>query len=191
MNKRVDIVTLKMVKDHSINVEPRQITCAADASKLIKNQIGSMDREAFILICLNAKSEPTNIGVIHIGTLTMAMIHPREIYKMAILSNAGSIIIGHNHPSGNVEPSLQDYEVTKRIVYAGGLVGIEVLDHIIVSEDDKMFSLRKSNPAIFNTDKSVMNLICEKSKMDVGKVRKTSKYRPSLEIEKGENGINS
>jgi len=184
MDKRVDIVTIKMVKNHSITIEPRQITSADDASRLIFREIGCMDREAFILICLNAKSEPTSIGVIHIGTLTIAMVHPREIYKMAILSNAASIIIGHNHPSGNVEPSLQDYEITKRIVSAGGLIGIEVLDHIIVSEDEKMFSLRKSNPSIFATDKSVMNMICDMGKTAVGKIRKNSRYRPSHEVEK-------
>ena len=72
------------------------------------------------------------------------LVHPREVMKSAILSNAASIIVGHNHPSGKAEPSKEDIEVTKRLVEAGKIIGIDVLDHIIVG-DDTFTSLKEKN----------------------------------------------
>lgn len=93
-----------------------------------------MDREQFIIACLNTKNEPTNILVVSVGTLNKAIVHPREVFKTAILSNAASIVAFHNHPSGNSEPSQQDIELTNRLYEAGELLGIKLLDHLIIGD---------------------------------------------------------
>ncbi len=78
------------------------------------------------------------------GTLNSVLVHPREVFKSAILSNASSIILAHNHPSGDPEPSRHDIEVTKRLAEAGNLMGIEVLDHIVVAENRILVSGKKT-----------------------------------------------
>lgn len=82
--------------------------------------------------------------IVGMGTLNSVLVHPREVFKSAILSNASSIILAHNHPSGDPEPSRHDIEVTKRLAEAGNLMGIEVLDHIVVAEN-RYFSFREEN----------------------------------------------
>jgi len=78
----------------------------------------------------------------HIGSLNLSIVHPREVMKPAILSNAAGVIVGHNHPSGNPEPSQEDIQVTKKLVEAGKIIGIEVFDHIILG-DEKFVSLKE------------------------------------------------
>jgi len=89
----------------------------------------------FIAMSLDVKNQPTNIQICHIGSLNASIVHPREVLKMAILSNAASLIIFHNHPSGQVEPSPEDHEVTKRLKAAGEIMGVELLDHLIIGVD--------------------------------------------------------
>lgn len=98
--------------------------------------IGNADRKHFILICLNSKNEPTHIETVSIGTINFAIIHPREIFKTAILSNATNMIIGHNHPSGDVTPSPEDIKTPQRIKEISDMIGIILYDHIIFSEND-------------------------------------------------------
>ena len=133
--KRVDLVTIKMVKESSIHYANRQITSAYDAQELLSSFLQDKDREALILCCLNAKNQPTCINLVSIGSLTSSLVHPREVFKAAILSNAFSIIIAHNHPSGNSSPSQEDYAITKRIQEAGKILGIPLLDHIIIGDN--------------------------------------------------------
>jgi DNA repair protein RadC len=90
------------------------------------------DREKFVVVCLDTKNQPTAINVCHVGSLNASIVHPREVMKAAVLSNSASIIVAHNHLSGHCEPSREDIEVTKRLVEAGRIVGIDVLDHLIV-----------------------------------------------------------
>ena len=104
-----------------------------------------MDRECFSVICLDSKGVPTNYSVAHLGTLNNTLISNREIFKVAVKSNASSIIVAHNHPSGDVTPSKDDVSHTREIVKAGVILGILVLDHIIVSLN-KGVSMRNKNP---------------------------------------------
>ncbi len=75
------------------------------------------------------------INTVSIGSLTGSVVHPREVFKPAILANAASIICGHNHPSGDLEPSNEDRAITKRLVASGRLLGIDVLDHLIIGDE--------------------------------------------------------
>ena len=117
--KRVDIVSLRMVKETSLLYKNRTIRSPEDGYNLFKQFLGELDREYFVVMCLDVKNQPTAINVCHIGSLNASIVHPREVMKTAILSNSASIIVAHNHPSGQPEPSPEDIDVTKRLAEAG------------------------------------------------------------------------
>ncbi|MEL7566418.1 MAG: DNA repair protein RadC [Dehalobacterium sp.] len=91
-----------------------------------------LDREHFRVIHLNTKNNIIYIDNVSIGTLSRAIVHPREVFKTAVKMSSASLILVHNHPSGDPSPSKEDNELTARIVDAGKIIGIEVLDHIII-----------------------------------------------------------
>ncbi|MBS3202608.1 JAB domain-containing protein [Turicibacter bilis] len=132
--KRINIVSIKMVKESSFLYQTRTISSPKDAYEMIKEQLEGLDREQFIIACLNTKNEPINISVVSVGTLNKAIVHPREVFKTAILSNAASIMAFHNHPSGETTPSQQDIQLTNRLYEAGELLGIKLLDHLIIGD---------------------------------------------------------
>ena len=132
--KRINIVSIKMVKESSFLYQTRQILSPNDAYEMIKEQLEGLDREQFIIACLNTKNEPMNISVVSVGSLNKAIVHPREVFKTATLSNAASIMAFHNHPSGETTPSQQDIQLTKRLYEAGELLGIKLLDHLIIGD---------------------------------------------------------
>ncbi len=101
-SKQINIVSLQMIKIDTLSYLKRRITSPEDATDIMKSFIGNSDREHLILICMNSKNEPTHIQTLSIGSINQSIIHPREVFKTAILSNANSIMIGHNHPSGDV-----------------------------------------------------------------------------------------
>ncbi|MCG1027615.1 DNA repair protein RadC [Virgibacillus halodenitrificans] len=140
--KRVNIVSVKLLKETSLLYKKRIVRSPEDGYELMKQFLGEVDREYFLVVCLNTKNQPTALNVCHVGSLNASVVHPREVFKPAILSNAASIIVGHNHPSGQPEPGQEDIHVTKRISEAGKIVGIELLDHIILG-DDKFISLKE------------------------------------------------
>ena len=132
--KRINIVSIKMVKESSFLYQTRTISSPNDAYEMIEEQFEGLDWEQFIIACLNMKNEPTNISVVSVGSLNKAIVHPREVFKTAILSNASSIMAFHNHPSGDTTPSDQDIQLTNRLYEAGELLGIKVLDHLIIGD---------------------------------------------------------
>ena len=89
-------------------------------------------KEKFVVVCLNSANKVTRFEVISVGSLNASVVHPREIFKFAIENSSASIILIHNHPSGNLEPSNEDVSITKKLVEAGKILDIKVLDHIIV-----------------------------------------------------------
>ena len=132
--KRINIVSIKMIKEASFLYQTRTISSPKDAYEMIKEQLEGLDREQFIIACLNTKNEPTNITVVSVGSLNKAIVHPREVFKTAILSNAASVMAFHNHPSGETTPSQQDIQLTNRLYEAGELLGIKLLDHLIIGD---------------------------------------------------------
>lgn len=143
--KRVDIVSVYMVKERSIMYETRYITSPEQVVSMVNEylQMDKLDRESFIIIALDAKCRPTHISTISTGSLTASIVHPREVFKLAILANAHSIIAVHNHPSGNPTPSDEDKKITKRLKEAGQLLGIILLEHIIIGECGDYISLKE------------------------------------------------
>jgi DNA repair protein RadC len=140
--KRVNIISLKVVREKSFLYPERRITSPKDAYNLVKRFLVDVDREYFIVVCLDTKSQPTAINICHVGSLNASIVHPREVLKPAILSNSASIIVAHNHPSSDPTPSREDIEVTKRLSEAGKIIGIDLLDHIIVGID-RFISLKE------------------------------------------------
>ena len=140
--KRIQVVRIQMVKERNEYYYDKAIRSPEDAYKILREFIGDADREMFVVACLNNKNEIANLSVVHMGSLNASIVHPPEVFKIAILSNAASIICAHNHPSGHPEPSREDIEVTKRLAEAGKLLGIELLDHIIVG-DERYFSMEE------------------------------------------------
>jgi len=98
-----------------------------------------LDREQFLVCCLDAKNVSIGVNIVSIGTLTLSIVHPREVFKPAILLNACAIIAVHNHPSGDPTPSAEDRTLTTRLREAGDLLGIRLLDHLILG-DDRLYS---------------------------------------------------
>lgn len=99
--KRIDIVSVRMVKECSLMYKDRVVGSSQDGANLMRQFLGDVDREHFLVICLDTKNQPTAINVAHIGSLNASILYPREVMKPAILSNAAGVIVDHNHPSGN------------------------------------------------------------------------------------------
>ena len=97
--------------------------------------IRSSKKEHFVVFFLDARSQEIKREIISVGTLTASLVHPREVFESAIKANAVSIILAHNHPSGDVEPSEDDIEITKKLIHAGRILNIGVFDHVVVTKD--------------------------------------------------------
>ena len=118
------------------------IRTPADAARLLLPVMRSLDREHFRAVLLNTRHEVTAVVEVAVGSLDTAPIHPREVFKEAVRRSAAAVILAHNHPSGNPEPSADDLAITERLRAAGRIVGIDVLDHLIVG-NGSVVSLRE------------------------------------------------
>lgn len=111
------------------------ISCPAETVSLL-TEIKDQRKEYFLCLYLNARNQVIHKEVISIGSLSASIVHPREVFQVAVYHSAASIILAHNHPSGDVSPSEDDVELTRRLAKAGEIMGIEVLDHIIITTAD-------------------------------------------------------
>jgi len=105
-----------------------------EAVKSVQSKLSGKKKEHFYILCLNTRNRVNDTRQVSIGNLDSSIVHPREVFKDAISSYASTVIFVHNHPSGDLEPSAEDINLTRRLVEAGELLGIPVLDHIIVSD---------------------------------------------------------
>lgn len=108
-----------------------------EVADYLKEKIGREKKEHFVALLLDSHSCLISINNISVGTLNSTLVHPREVFEPAIRQLAAKIILAHNHPSGDVKPSLEDIEVTNQMVEAGKIMGIEVLDHLIIGDGFK------------------------------------------------------
>ncbi|MBI5116827.1 DNA repair protein RadC [Candidatus Poribacteria bacterium] len=109
------------------------IKSAEDVFELMSPEMRSLDREHFKILLLNTKNHLIKTYTVSVGSLNASVVHPRECFKEAIAAHAAAIIMVHNHPSGDVEPSNEDVSLTRRLMAAGDLLGIKVLDHVIIA----------------------------------------------------------
>jgi DNA repair protein RadC len=110
--------------------------------KLISSTIKEKAKEHFKLILLNSRNKKIGISTISVGTLTTSLVHPREVFKEDLAHSAASVILAHNHPSGDPEPSEDDLKITRKLVESGKILGVEVIDHIIVGKNS-FYSFRE------------------------------------------------
>jgi DNA repair protein RadC len=136
----VPIYRVMLVREGRMPYDQPQIRCSADACRMLATYLADVDREHFVVLMLDQKNHVIGIHTVSMGSLTASIVHPREVYKAAILANAAAIMCGHNHPSGDPQPSREDRAITQRLVEAGKLLGISVVDHVIIGSAGKYFS---------------------------------------------------
>lgn len=138
----INVVSLKLVKEKNISIKMQD---KFDVVSSLANLIKDKDKEYFIVISLNTSLFVNSINVVSIGSVNSTIVHPREVFKVAVLSNATCIIVAHNHPGGNVMPSKEDIDVTRRLKEASQIMGITLLDHIIVAfQNPEIYSFKEN-----------------------------------------------
>jgi len=126
-------IRIMLIREETETYRPK-IKQSADVYKLSQDMI-NLDREEFRILLLDTKHRVTGVHTVSIGSLNTAIVHPREVFKAAVLANAFAIIALHNHPSGDPAPSPEDYALTKRLSEAGTILGIRLLDHVVIGEE--------------------------------------------------------
>lgn len=135
---------IALVREPGVRLAERpQVRVPAEAAPLLAQYIGETDREVFVVALLTIRHRVLGLHTVSVGCLTSSLVHPREVFKPAILSGSAALLIAHNHPSGDPEPSAEDIALTRRLTAAGQLLGIEVLDHLVLGEAGRFVSLRE------------------------------------------------
>ena len=131
----INIVRVKLVREKDVIYGAKTITGPEELASIVKRFLADTDREVFLTVNFSTANTINSIHIVSIGSLDRAIVHPREVFKAAILSNANSIALVHSHPSGSLNPSPEDIQITKKLVQCGEILNIKVIDHIIVSDD--------------------------------------------------------
>ena len=130
--RNVPLVQTRLVEQVPFRNEDRILVRGpGDVARVLTEYFALQDRESFVVVMLSTSGAMTAIHPVSVGGLTSSIVEPRQVFKAAILCNAAAIVLGHNHPSGSLEPSREDVAVTKQLVDAGKLLGIPVHDHLI------------------------------------------------------------
>lgn len=139
---KLDRVAIRMVKEPPLYSES-PVDSAEAAIKVMRDMFRDYDREVICLVNLKSNMQPINLNIVSMGALDQAMVHPRELLKSTVLSNASSVIIMHNHPSGELSPSRLDISMTDRMQQVFSLMGIDIVDHVIIGDNDNYYSFRE------------------------------------------------
>ncbi len=138
----ISVYRVSLIKDQDVIFEPTSLSNSAQAQHIIQQLIetkGQPDREQFCIIMLNAKNQIIGLNIVSTGSLTSATVCPREVLKPIILANASAIILCHNHPSNELTPSVPDIHITKKIIWAADVMGIQVHEHLIINMEDNRY----------------------------------------------------
>jgi len=138
-------VRLQLVRE---DIKPYTVDGPSDIVKILTQFLQNEDRENLVAVLMNAQGQINGIHTISIGDSCSSIANPREIFKAAIMTNSCSIVLAHNHPSGNSNPSREDILVTEKVIQAGKLLEIEVLDHVIIGNGN-YFSMKESHTVKF------------------------------------------
>jgi len=131
----LDVINIQMVKERQLLYDGNRLTMPEQAAAAFCSLVGNPDREYFVALLVDGKNRITALHLVSQGSLNQSIVHPRETFKSALLANAAAVILCHNHPSGDLAPSREDREITRRLKEAGELLGVRVLDHVIVDTD--------------------------------------------------------
>ncbi len=144
-------VRLKLKEAPPIYSE-RSISSTDEAVDVMRSVLAEMDREYLCVVNLDAALHPINFNVVSIGSINQALVPVQNVFKAAILGNAAVLILFHNHPSGDLNPTMEDIAITKRLAAAGHLMDITVLDHIIVGgRTGAFYSFKESMPSVLDS----------------------------------------
>jgi len=147
---RIPQVRTQIIRERMVAYDQqRAIASPEDAARFASLYIGgdagieTIDREHLVVLLLSTKNKLQAVHTVSIGTLNASFAAPREVFRTAILGSAASIVVAHNHPSGDPSPSPEDLAITNRLIEAGKILGIELLDHVVVAADERYVSLRE------------------------------------------------
>lgn len=143
---KIPKLTLALIREPDI--KPTAIWGPVSMEQFVE-PLKHYSEEYFVSFHLDAKHQVIGYHVVSHGTISASLVHPREVFKAALLANSHAIIVAHNHPAGSLTPSSEDLETTEKLIEAGRIMGVSVLDHIIVSSNG-ISSLREYNPNIWN-----------------------------------------
>jgi len=118
------------------------IKSPADMADMFKSYLDGADREHFVIAMLDRKGNILGLNTVSIGSISSSIVHPREVFKPAIVIGASSIVLAHNHPSGDTSPSREDIDITHKLVEGGKILNIEILDHVIIGDSYYSFKER-------------------------------------------------
>jgi len=133
--KKIACSAITMAVWHVAEAEGEPVRMAEDLARNMAD-IATMDRESFWVLTLDQKHRIRGKHLVSLGTLTASLVHPREVFKVAILESAAAVAFCHNHPSGDATPSREDIELTRRLVQAGMILGIRILDHVVIGRQN-------------------------------------------------------
>jgi DNA repair protein RadC len=138
--------SVRLVQDSLHRYDGRRLHGASAVRDFLQD-IGLQDKaaEEFHILYLNTKNQVIGMEMVSKGTLNASLVHPREVFKGALLANANALILAHNHPSGNVEPSSADKQVTETLVKAGKLMDVKIIDHLIIGATGGFFSFSEAS----------------------------------------------
>lgn len=143
-HKIISVYRVSLIKEKSVSFEQAALSDSRQAHSIVQSLIltrGQPDREQFVVAMLNSKNDLIGLNIVSVGALSATTVHPREVLKPAILANSAAIILCHNHPSNDLQPSADDIAITKTIIRAAAVIGIQVHEHLIISlENDQYFS---------------------------------------------------
>ena len=151
--QRISLYRVRLEKDRDLMKQRRATGIAApeEIVKVIKPVFDGADREQFVVLYLNMKLHPIGVEIIAIGGSYACNEEIKNVFKGAIVANAVAIAVAHNHPSGVPKPSEGDFTLTRQIAWAGEILGIRLMDHVILGED-VFYSMKKENPGVSLTD---------------------------------------
>ena len=131
----VPLYTTRLVRERTFTFPTRdQVRSPADAAAVLAEYFADRDREEFVIVFLDTANTLVGLHVASVGGLAASIVEPRQVFKAAVLANAAAVLLAHNHPSGNPEPSREDVAVTRQLVEAGKVMGIPVHDHLILTD---------------------------------------------------------
>ncbi len=185
--KEFDMVGVRLVPERKLYSE-KEIACSSDAVALLSKELGEYDREVFCVLHLNPKGLPLSASITSIGELTSTLVHPREVFKSAVLSSAACIMLLHNHPSGNLSPSEEDIKTTERIAVCGRVLAIPVVDHIICAEHGYISMRSYGYEHLFDDSENDLNKINESELPEIRLPDDKDEDYSSLKISREVNG---
>ena len=146
---KLDQVAIRMVKERPL-ISDEPVNSPEKVAKLVHEFLKDYDREVFAVINFQTNLQPINMNIVSVGALNASMVHPREMLKSIVLSNAAAVMMVHNHPSGQVQPSAEDVSVTAKMSQLMKLMEVTLLDHIILGPGEQYYSFHESDVRTLN-----------------------------------------